>query len=158
MVIRQIFISRGHNYFGHHGRAADNCPLEEVERIECVAGRGLRGDRFYDYKNNYKGQITFFSQEVFERLRAQFPKVDKSPGVLRRNVIVSDLDLNALIGKEFELQGIRFRGTAHCTPCYWLDQAFAPGTEEALKGNGGLRAQILTSGWLASGVTELAIA
>lgn len=158
MNIRQIFISPGHNYFGHHGRAADDYPLQEVDRIECVAGHGIRGDRFYDYKADYKGQITFFAAEVFERLRAQFPHVDKGPGVLRRNVIVAGVELNELIGQEFELQGIRFLGTAHCKPCYWLDQAFAPGAEDALAGNGGLRAQILTSGWLTTGVAELRVA
>jgi len=155
VVIRQIFISPGHNYFGHAGRAPDDFPLQEVDRIECVASHGIRGDRFYDYKPDYKGQITFFSQEIFDDLCAAFPFVEKSPGVLRRNVIVSGTDLNTLIGQTFELQGIRFLGTAHCKPCYWLDQAFAPGTEAWLKGNGGLRAQILTHGSLTTGVAEL---
>ena len=153
-----MFISPGHNYFGHHGRPAEDYPLEEVEEVECVAGHGIRGDRFYGYRQNYKGQITFFSQEVFDALSAAFPQVSKSPGVLRRNVIVSDIDLNALIGENFELQGIRFRGTAHCRPCYWLDEAFAPGAEAWLKGNGGLRAQILTNGTLKAGLAELVLA
>jgi MOSC domain-containing protein YiiM len=155
VVIRQIFISPGHNYFGHHGREPDDYPLLEVQQVECVAGHGIRGDRFFDYRDNYKGQITFFAQEVFDALRAKFADVEKGPGVLRRNVIVSGVDLNQLIGEDFELQGVHFRGTAHCKPCYWLDQAFAPGAEEALAGNGGLRAQILTSGWLTTGVAEL---
>ena len=158
VVIRQIFISPGHNYFGHYGRDPDDFPLQEVDSIECVAGHGIRGDRFFDYKENYKGQITFFSQEIFERLRARFPHVNKSPGVLRRNLLVSDVDLNALIGKEFEVQGVRFRGTAHCKPCFWLNTAFGLGAEEALAGQGGLRAQILTDGWLVTGVTEPASA
>jgi MOSC domain-containing protein YiiM len=156
VVIRQIFISPGHNYFGHAGRAPDNYPLQEVDSIECVAGHGIRGDRFYDYKENYKGQITFFSHEIFDRLCAAFPHVQKSAGSLRRNVIVSGADLNALIGESFELQGVRFLGTAHCKPCYWLDQAFCPGTEAWLKGNGGLRAQILSDGCLRVGAAEFA--
>ena len=153
-----MFISSGHNYFGHHGRAPDDYPLVEVREIECVAGHGVRGDRFYDYKDNYKGQITFFSQEVFEALSAAFPHVRKGAGVFRRNVLVSGVNLNTLIGEDFELQGISFRGTAHCRPCYWLDQAFAPGAEAWLKGNGGLRAQILTSGTLKVGAAELVLA
>jgi len=155
VVIRQIFISPGHNYFGHAGRAPDDYPLQDVDRIQCVAGHGIRGDRFYDYKDNYKGQITFLSQEVFDGLSAAFPHVRKSAGALRRNVIVSGANLNALIGAEFELQGIRFLGTDHCRPCFWLNQAFAPGAEEWLKGKGGLRAQILTDGWLTTGAAEL---
>ena len=149
MRIRQIFISPGHNYFGHAGRPADEYPALEVERIECVAGRGIRGDRFFDYKDDYRGQITFFSQEIFDDLSASFPGVNKSPGVLRRNVIVDAADLDALIGQNFELQGVHFRGAAHCAPCFWMNQAFAPGAETWLKNRGGLRAQILTSGWLA---------
>jgi len=157
MLIRQIFISSGHNYFGHHGRTPDDHELVEVERIECVAGHGIRGDRYYDYRDDYKGQITFFSWEVFERLARNFALNDKSPGVLRRNVIVSDFNLNDLIGENFIIQGVHFRGTEHCKPCYWLDQAFAPGTERFLHSNGGLRAAILTDGVIAVGEAELTI-
>ena len=148
MLIRQIFISPGHNYFGHHGKAPDDYALLEVPRIECVAGRGIRGDRFYDYREDYKGQITFFSFEVFETLTRHFGLADKSAGALRRNVIVSGVDLNELIGQEFSIQGVHFRGTEHCRPCYWLDRAVVPGTEQFLQKNGGLRAQILTDGIL----------
>ena len=158
MLIRQIFISPGHNYFGHHGRRPDDYPLVEVQRIECVARRGIRGDRFYDYRDNYKGQITFFSFEVFERLARHFGLTSKSAGALRRNVIVSGIDLNDLIGEEFSIQGVRLRGTGHCRPCYWLDQAFAAGTEQFLKGNGGLRAEILTDGDIAVGDAQLLLA
>jgi MOSC domain-containing protein YiiM len=158
MIVRQIFISSGHNYFGHHGRTPDDFPLVEVQEIECVAGSGIRGDRFYDYRDSYKGQITFFSLEVFERLAAHFGLTDKSPGVLRRNVIVSGIDLNELIGEEFAIQGVRLRGTAHCKPCYWMNQAVAGGAEEFLQGNGGLRAQVLTDGTIAVGDARLVLA
>ena len=158
MKVRQIFISEGHNYFGHHGRAPDDYPLVEVPRIECVAGRGIRGDRFYDYRDSYKGQITFFSFEVFEKLALHFGLTDKSPGAARRNVIMSGVELNDLIGEEFSIQGVRLRGTAHCKPCYWMDHAIAPGAEEFLQGNGGLRAQILSDGVIAVGDAQLVLA
>jgi MOSC domain-containing protein YiiM len=158
MLIRQIFISAGHNYFGHHGRPPDDYPLVEVPRIECVAGHGIRGDRFYDYKDDYKGQITFFSWEIFKKLTRHFGLTSKSAGVLRRNVIVSGVDLNELIGEQFAIQGVRLRGTAHCKPCYWLDQAFAPGAEDFLAGNGGLRAVILSGGAIAVGDAQLILA
>jgi len=158
MLIRQIFISSEHNYFGHHGCAADDYPLVEVPQIACVAGHGIRGERFYDYRDNYKGQITFFSLDVFEKLTRHFGLTDKSPGALRRNVIVSGVDLNELIGEEFSIQGVRLRGTAHCKPCYWLDQAVVPGTEKFLEGNGGLRAQILSDGVIAVGDALLVLA
>jgi MOSC domain-containing protein YiiM len=58
------------------------------------------------------------------------------------------VDLNYLIGVEFEVQGVRFRGTEECSPCYWMNTAIAPGAEKLLKGRGGLRAVILADGKL----------
>ena len=146
-VVR-IFVSSGHNFFGHHGEPAGNHSVECLEQVECVAGKGLRGDRFYDYKDNYKGQVTFFSKEVYDSLCQHFDIWDRAAEVLRRNVLVEGCDLNTLIGAEFEVQGIRFKGTQEAAPCHWMNQAFAPGTEEFLKGQGGLRAHILTDGIL----------
>src|SRR5205085_9157374 len=73
------------------------------------------------------------------------------------NGIVSGVELNDLIGAEFSIQGVRLRGTAHCKPCYWLDQAVAPGTEKFLQGNGGLRAQILSDGVIVVGDAQLVL-
>jgi MOSC domain-containing protein YiiM len=157
MLIRQIFISPGHNFVGHHGRPPGNFPLVEVTKVECVAGHGLRGDRYFDHRENYKGQATFFSAEVFEKLCAHFGITDKPAGVLRRNVIVSGVDLLSLIGREFEIQGVRFRGTQHCAPCEWMETAFAPGAKEFLRDNAGLRTKILTDGIVAVGEARLSI-
>jgi hypothetical protein len=48
------------------------------------------------------------------------------------------------------VQGVRFFGSAECRPCYWMNQAIGPGAEEFLRGQGGLRARILTDGILRS--------
>jgi len=146
--VRQLYISPGHNFFGHHGQPAGEHPIVERAEIRCVAGRGIVGDRFYDFKENYKGQITFFASEVFEQLCHALGVNEKSPGVTRRNVITAGVDLNTLIGKEFEIQGVRFEGVAECSPCYWMDAAIAPGAEKWLQARGGLRARILTDGIL----------
>ena len=148
--IRHLYISQGHNFFGHHGRAPDDYPAIEVASIECVAGHGIRGDRFFDYQENYKGQITFFSLEVFGELCGALEVQDCSPAFVRRNVMTRDVDLNKLIDQDFEVQGVRFRGTGECRPCYWMNQAIAPGAENFLKGRGGLRARILSDGTLRS--------
>ncbi len=148
MEICHLFISPGHNYFGHHGQLPDHHPTVEVREIKCFAGRGISGDRFFDFKENYKGQITFFSREVFDALCLELRLPGKSPGATRRNVITAGMDLNSLAGKEFEIQDVKFRGTAECSPCHWMDQAFAPGAEKFLQNCGGLRAQILTDGIL----------
>ena len=148
LAIRRLYISRGHNFVGHHGAAAGRNPITEMAEIECVAGRGIRSDRFFDHRENYKGQITFFEFEVYALLCEVLNVFDKPPAVFRRNVITEGLDLNTLIGREFTIQRVRFLGTEECKPCYWMDQAFAPGAEELLRGRGGLRAVILSDGKL----------
>lgn len=148
MHIAQIYISPGHNFFGHHGKPSDDFEVKIVDEVECVAGRGLKGDRFFDYKEDYKGQVTFFSQEVYQSLCKHFEIWDKPAHVLRRNILTEGVRLNDLIGEEFEIQGIRFAGTQESAPCYWMNEAFAPGTEDFLKGQGGLRARVLSSGVL----------
>jgi len=148
--ICHLYISPGHNFFGHHGRQPDQYPAIEVAMIECAAGRGIRGDRFFDYREDYKGQITFFSLEVFDELCGAFELKDCSPSLVRRNVMTRAVDLNELIDRDFEVQGLGFHGTEECRPCYWMNQAIAPGAEEFLKGRGGLRAQILSDGQLRS--------
>jgi MOSC domain-containing protein YiiM len=121
--------------------------MVEVDELPCVAGRGIKGDRFFDHQEDYKGQITFIADEMFQALRQQFG-VEKPPSVFRRNVLTRGAELTALIGVEFTLQGIRFAGIEECRPCHWMDEAFAPGAEAAMRGRGGLRARILTDGML----------
>lgn len=78
----------------------------DIERVECVAGRGLRGDRYFDHRPDFKGQVTLFSAEVFLALRTARSAPELKPSALRRNLIVEQADLNALVGQEFLLQGI----------------------------------------------------
>jgi MOSC domain-containing protein YiiM len=148
--IRHLFISFDHNYSGHHGKPPGENAAVEVEEIECVAGRGIRGDRYFDFKPDYKGQITFFAWENLLRMWEELGVAAEArdPAATRRNVIVQGLDLDALVGSEFEIQGVRFLGTEECRPCYWMNGAICAGAEDWMRGRGGLRAKILTDGFL----------
>jgi MOSC domain-containing protein YiiM len=149
--VHHIYVSPGHNFVGHHGGPPGDHPVREADQVECVAGQGIRGDRYFGYKENYKGQITFFSQDVFEAMCRELDLREAQPAATRRNVLVSGVDLRALVGEEFEIQGTRFAGMEECRPCYWMNRAL--GDERAenwLKGRGGLRARILTDGLLHS--------
>ena len=149
MRLEHLFISPGHNFYAHHGQPAGDHPILAVEQIECVAGRGIRGDRFFDYQPDYKGQITFFAMEVLDALRRELDLSEVRPEFTRRNVFSRGADLNALVGVEFEIQGVRFAGTEECRPCYWMNSAFRDERVEAwLRGRGGLRARILSGGVL----------
>jgi hypothetical protein len=146
----EIWISPGNNFRGRHGQGCLDHQVQRLLEIGCVAGKGLRGDRYFGYKEDFKGQVTFLQAETLVRLRDHFVLPDLSAGVLRRNLVVQRIDLSEWVGRKFLYQGIAFEGTEECKPCYWMDQVVAPGAEEFLKGHfqGGLRARILTSGTL----------
>jgi molybdopterin-guanine dinucleotide biosynthesis protein A len=148
MRIAALWISPGHNFFGHNGRTASQHATLGVQQAECVAGRGIRGDRFFDYRENYAGQIAFFEEAVHVALLRELRPTPRASSVYRRNVVVRDVNLMTLAGQEFEVQGVRFLGMGEAKPCRWMDEAAGAGAESWLAGRGGLRAKILSDGLL----------
>ena len=148
MEILHIYISPGHSFAGRFGKEAADHPMTEVPQIDCVAGSGIRGDRYFDHKPDYKGQITFFAMEVLETLRHELNLPNARPQATRRNAFIRGADLPALIGQQFEIKGVRFEGVEESRPCHWMNSALGPGAEEWLRGRAGLRCRILTNGFL----------
>jgi len=155
--VKKIYCSPGHDFQGRHGKGRENHGIEVREKVELVAGKGLVGDRFFDHKEDYKGQVTFFDWAVYEAVKEKFDLSDLDASAFRRNVVTVDMDLNSLIGKQFSLAGIDFEGTEEAKPCYWMDEACAPGGEGFLRGSGGLRCRILTDGELTLGTKPFAM-
>lgn len=156
-TIRHLFTSPGHKYVGHHGKEPSDFPMEEKQSLELIAGKGIVGDRYFDWKEDYKGQITFFDQAMVKGVREKIDQPELPAMIFRRNVIIEGVDLNSLIGKRFSLGDAQFEGIEECRPCYWMDYATGEeSVEEFLKGHGGLRCRILTDSTLESGECELA--
>jgi MOSC domain-containing protein YiiM len=151
VTITHIFVSPGQNFTGRWGKEPLKNPEIPQQTIEVHEGRGIVGDRYYNYKDNYKGQITFFSYEVYLELKQKF-NIKLEPQQMRRNIIVSGIDLQLLIDRPFSIGKVSFVGSEHCKPCAWMDQAVGPGAHEWMKpGKGGLRARILTDGVISVG-------
>ena len=155
--ISHLYISPGHDFYGRHGKGREENEIIDCDTFELVSGSGVRGDRFFDYKEDYKGQITFFDFAVYEAVKNEFSLPDLETSAFRRNVIIDGVDLNSLIGERFAIGELEFEGSEEAKPCYWMDQACAPGTEEFLKGKGGLRCRIRKSGTLGKGVQTIRI-
>lgn len=150
MEIVALFISTDHVYTGHFGGLAGRTPMVARDCLQLEPGQGILGDRYHRRIAGHKGQITFFAEETWLRLRDALGVTDRGPGVFRRNVVVRAADLNGLIGRRFELQGAVFEGSEYCKPCVWMDQAFAPGAFRLMTewGAGGLRARVILGGAL----------
>lgn len=153
--IKHLYISPGHNYFTNVPGQPGSHPTTDEDQVEAVAAMGLKGDRFYGYKDHYEGQVTFFAWEVYEEMCKALDIRDKLPEVFRRNIVISGIPVTALIGHEFSIGDAVFRGTKHCAPCSWMDAGFGDGALRFLRGRGGLRARILETGTVRKGPATL---
>jgi len=153
--ILEICVSPGHDFKGRHGKSRLRNESISLDAVECVAGKGLRGDRFFDYKSDFKGQITFFDKAVADDLRERLGLDSLDRSQTRRNVLIAGVELDRLIGKQFSLGDVVFAGAEECAPCYWMNEALGQGAEEMLKGRGGLRCRILSTGVLKVGKIDI---
>lgn len=159
VTIHHIFISPGHNYFGRPKDGPGEHATVDMVEVEGVAGQGLAGDRYFGVAAHYDAQVTFVSWEVFQALQAEFGREDWSPIVMRRNIVLEGVPLNHLIGQPFTIDfgdhQVEFLGAKHCAPCAWMDAMLASGAQKFLRGRGGLRARIVTSGSIKRGTAVL---
>ncbi len=148
--LKHIFTSPGHDYWGRKGEGRLQNGTRELKEVECVAGQGLVGDRYFGYRKDFKGQVTFFDMAVVEAVRETFNLPRLPASVFRRNLVVAGVDLQEWLGRRFVFQGIEFEGSQECRPCHWMDRVVDAGAESFLKKNfgGGLRAKILSTGTL----------
>ena len=69
----------------------------------------------------------------------------------RRNLVTEGVDLDQLVGRTFSVGDVVMRGVRDCPPCKYLEGLTRPGVLAALKGRGGLRADIVRAGVLRVG-------
>ncbi|MDG2170293.1 MAG: molybdenum cofactor biosysynthesis protein [Opitutales bacterium] len=144
-----LYIAPEHRVFGKNNEDVGGEDLVSKEEVKLVSDTGIEGDRFFKLRPDYNGHVTFFSQEVWDEVVNELDLPDSmGPELIRRNIIVSGVDLKSLYGAAFEINGIQFVGTVHCSPCPAMNRAIDPAATKALRGRGGLRAQVKSNGSL----------
>ena len=129
----------------------------EPESVEALAGRGLAGDRYLLPKagGEAKGNVTLIERDAFDHLSGL--GIDLAESELRRNLVVTGIELNPLVGREFLIGEVRCRASELCEPCRQIERATAPGVLKALVERGGIRAEILESGTVSIGDPVVAL-
>lgn len=125
-------------------RARRRQPIEARRRVEAVEGCGLQGDHAAGRRGG-KRQVTLIQAEhfpVIEKFAAKPPK----PELLRRNLVVSGINLRALVGRQFRIGRALLEGTGDCPPCRAMDRALGAGGCHAMAGMGGVTARVLQGG------------
>ena len=128
-------------------------PMESIEEVRAIPGRGLEGDRYFDHAEKLpKRELTLVEAEAIEAFRSEF-KIDFGLDGTRRNVVTRGVPLNHLVGKEFWIGDVKARGLQLCEPCATLQRLSHPKVLPGLLHRAGLRAQILTEGTIRVGAT-----
>jgi hypothetical protein len=129
-------------------------PLARVDAAEAVAGRGLKGDRYYEGAGTFSGpgagyELTLVEAEELDALGLPWEQA-------RRNIVTRGMALNPLVGHRFRIGDVECIGRRLCEPCAHLEKLSGPGILRPLVHKGGLRADILAGGEIAVG-DEVAI-
>jgi hypothetical protein len=144
--IHKILSSPEHNYFTREKFDVGSSPTYEHTSIKITKAQGIAGDRF----EFSKYPLTLFALEVANEV-CNALEIDLDLKIFRRNIIVSGVNLNALIGKRFRLNGVEFQGVSHCAPCTWMNAVMKKGAFDLMRGRGGLRIEALSDGELQLG-------
>lgn len=127
-----------------------SAPMQSVQSVEAVAGKGLKGDRKFRNPSHPKKdtpdrEVTLIEAEAIEGVNRDYAlRID--PNETRRNILTRGVALNHLVGKDFLVGGVRMRGVMLCEPCTHLEAMTRKGVMRALIHRGGLRAQVLEGG------------
>lgn len=130
-------------------RPAKLAPLVSVDAARAVTGGGLEGDHYSGGSGN-RG-VTLIQAEHLGVI-ASLTGVDEiAPAALRRNLVVSGLNLVALKGQRFRIGEVVLEGTGLAHPCSRMEEVLGPGGYNAMRGHGGLCARVLQGGLLRVG-------
>ena len=124
-------------------RPARNQVMIQVDEAIADPNQGLIGDRYNGRSG--KRHVTLLQQEHLAVIAALTSK-QVSADMLRRNLLVSGINLLALKGQYFSVGEVTFLATGFCHPCSLMEKVLGPGGYNVMRGHGGLTAQIITSG------------
>jgi MOSC domain-containing protein YiiM len=140
--------------------------MEELAEAECVAGRGIVGDRYFNGTGTYSPkpdvrEVTLIEQEALDALSRNDPPLQDGPIVLeprdhRRNLTVIGTPLNHLVGRRFRVGDVILRGGRLNFPCKYLEEILGKKVFLPLYNRSGLNCGIERGGIIRPGdVIEL---
>lgn len=130
----------------------DEGPMHKVPAVEAVAGRGLRGDRYFQPADggDPTEEVTLVALEGIEAAAAE-SGLDITPEDTRRNLVTFGVELDELIGKRFVVGEVELEGLEPNPPCRHLVQITGKDLLKPLIERGGIRARIHKGGTVHEG-------
>lgn len=143
----------------HAAAGQVQCIYTRAQRRETVSSvtdvdvteDGLVGD----HGRKGKRAVTLFQTEHLAVIAALLGQEVSDARPLRRNLVVSGINLVALRGREISVGTCRLFVHGPCPPCSRMEETFGPGGYSAVRGHGGVYAEVTHHGHVAIGSTVL---
>lgn len=134
--------------------------VQVVGSAWAAEGQGLEGDHRMTKTPGSARQVTIISREFIESICRHTGHSSIDPALLRRNLVISGVNMNLLRHQRLRVGEAVLETTALCHPCSRMNEALGPGGAAAMFGYGGLCARITQSGRMTVGdpVVRLAAA
>lgn len=126
-------------------RPRHRAPLQALAEARLEAGRGIVGDRAFELRGD-KRQVTLIQAEHLAAVATLAGLASVAPEQLRRNLLVSGLNLQALKHKCLRVGEVLLEGTGDCHPCSRMEENLGRGGYQAMRGHGGITARVLEGG------------
>ena len=118
--------------------------IKVVDEINVSEKKGIEGDRYAG--TNRKRQVTIIQAEHIEAVSKILKKETINPSLLRRNIVVSGINLLALNDLEFSIGEVVLKMTGYCHPCSRMEQNLGKGGYNAMRGHGGITCMVVKGG------------
>jgi len=118
-------------------------PLKVIEKVS-VLKNGLEGDHYAG--SSGKRSVTLIQAEHITAIASLLHKDKIDPLDLRRNIVVSGINLLALKEREFRIGTAVLKMTGFCHPCSRMEETFGKGGYNAVRGHGGINASVIKTG------------
>ena len=126
-------------------RPARRVALLAVNHVEVLAEHGLIGDHKAQHAGGQR-QVTLIQREHLAAVATLLGRDAVDPALVRRNLVVSGINLLALHDAQFDIGGVLFEGAGLCEPCSRMEEALGPGGYNAMRGHGGIVARVVGGG------------
>jgi MOSC domain-containing protein YiiM len=126
-------------------RPERRAPLIAAPHADLDPGEGLIGDH-YNSRTNPARQVTLIQAEHIAAIAAYLGTPPIDPDRLRRNIVVSGINLHTLKNRQFRLGSALLLATGECHPCSRMEEILGPGGYNAVRGHGGITARIVQAG------------
>ena len=119
-----------------------------VESTVALSGIGLQDDRLGRRGESELStrQVTLIQAEHLPVIAALARVERVDPMGLRRNLVVSGINLLALKNARLQVGDALLELVGPCQPCSRMEETIGPGGYAAMRGHGGMTARVITTG------------